>query len=76
MLPVRCPTSIFTSICFPGSTTARATWTPASSPPALALARRTLLEVGISRSTAESLIGSTPHRLLATGIASRRPVAA
>lgn len=45
-------------------------------PPALALARRTMLEVGISRNTAESLIGSTPHRLLATGIASRRPVAA
>ena len=45
-------------------------------PPALALARRTLLEVGISRSTAESAdrLGTAPP--LATGIASRRPVAA
>ena len=45
-------------------------------PPALALARRTLLEVGITRPAAESLVGSTPHRLLASGIASRRAVAA
>jgi protein-tyrosine phosphatase len=45
-------------------------------PPALALARRTLLEVGITRRAAESLIESTPQRLLATGIASPRAVAA
>jgi protein-tyrosine phosphatase len=45
-------------------------------PPALALARRTMLEVGVSRSAAEALVGSAPHRLLATGIASRRAVAA
>jgi protein-tyrosine phosphatase len=45
-------------------------------PPALELARRTLLEVGISRGVAHALIGSTPHRLLATGIASRPIVAA
>jgi protein-tyrosine phosphatase len=45
-------------------------------PPALALARRTMLEVGITRRAAESLIESTPHRLLAAGIASPRAVAA
>ncbi len=45
-------------------------------PPGLELARRTLLEVGISRGVVQSLIGSTPHRLLATGIASGRVVAA
>lgn len=45
-------------------------------PPALDLARRTLLEVGISRPVAHSLIAATPHRLLATGIASRGFVAA
>lgn len=45
-------------------------------PPALALARRTLLEAGISRTAAESLVGSAPHRLMATGIASRRAVVA
>ena len=47
-----------------------------SRPPALALARRTMLEVGITRRAAESLIESTPHRLLATGIASPSAVAA
>jgi protein-tyrosine phosphatase len=45
-------------------------------PPALALARRTMLEVGITRGAAESLIDSTPHRLLAAGIASPSAVAA
>jgi protein-tyrosine phosphatase len=45
-------------------------------PPALALARRTMLEVGITHRAAESLVGWTPHRLLATGIASQRAVAA
>jgi protein-tyrosine phosphatase len=47
-----------------------------SRPPALTLARRTMLEVGISSRVAESLIGSAPHRLLAAGIASARAVAA
>ena len=45
-------------------------------PPSLSLARRTMLEVGITRAAAESLIGATPHRLLATGIASPSAVAA
>jgi protein-tyrosine phosphatase len=45
-------------------------------PPALGLARRTLLEVGVSPRAAAGLVGSTPHRLLATGIASRGAVAA
>jgi protein-tyrosine phosphatase len=45
-------------------------------PPALGLARRTLLEVGISPRVTAGLIGSTPHRLLAIGIPSRRAVAA
>jgi protein-tyrosine phosphatase len=45
-------------------------------PPALELARRTLLATGISRGVARALIGTTPHRLLATGIAPRRIVAA
>jgi protein-tyrosine phosphatase len=45
-------------------------------PPALELARRTLLEVGMSPGAALSLVGSGPHRLLATGIASPRAVAA
>jgi protein-tyrosine phosphatase len=45
-------------------------------PPALGLARRTLLEVGISPRATAGLIGSTPHRLLAIGIPSRRAVAA
>src|SRR5918998_4383618 len=45
-------------------------------PPALKLARRTLLEVGVSPRSTASLIGSTPHRLLALGIASERAVAA
>ena len=45
-------------------------------PPALGLARRTLLEVGVSPKAAESLVGSGPHRLLATGIASRSALAA
>jgi protein-tyrosine phosphatase len=45
-------------------------------PPALELARRTLLEVGISPGAALSLVGSGPHRLLATGIAAPRAVAA
>jgi protein-tyrosine phosphatase len=45
-------------------------------PPALALARNAMLEVGISRRAAESLIGPAPRRLLATGIVSPRAVAA
>jgi protein-tyrosine phosphatase len=45
-------------------------------PPALTLARRTMLEVGISQRVAETLSGSAPHRLLATGIPARRAVAA
>jgi protein-tyrosine phosphatase len=45
-------------------------------PPALRLARRTLLEVGVSPRATAGLIGSTPHRLLALGIASERAVAA
>jgi protein-tyrosine phosphatase len=45
-------------------------------PPALRLARRTLLEVGIGARTAEALVASGPHRLLATGIASRSLIAA
>jgi protein-tyrosine phosphatase len=45
-------------------------------PPALSLARRTLLEVGMSRGATAALVGSTPHRLLAAGIRSRRAVAA
>jgi hypothetical protein len=35
-----------------------------------------MLEVGITHGAAETLVGSTPHRLLATGIASPRAVAA
>jgi len=45
-------------------------------PPALEVARRTLLGTGISHGLAHALVASTPHRLLATGIASRRIVAA
>jgi len=45
-------------------------------PPALALARRTLLEVGMPPSAAEALTGSGPHRLLAAGIASQSALAA
>jgi protein-tyrosine phosphatase len=45
-------------------------------PPALGLARRTLLEVGITPAAAEALVGSGPHRLLAAGIASRSALAA
>jgi hypothetical protein len=42
----------------------------------MSLARRTLREVGISRRATAGLIGSTPHRLLALGMQSRRAVAA
>jgi protein-tyrosine phosphatase len=45
-------------------------------PPALGLARRRLLEVGVGPKTAEALVSSGPHRLLATGIAPRRVLAA
>jgi protein-tyrosine phosphatase len=45
-------------------------------PPALELARRTLLATGISRPVAHALVGATPHRLLATGIAARPAMAA
>ena len=44
-------------------------------PPAMNLARRTLREVDLMESTA-GLIGSTPHRLLALGMPSRRVSAA
>jgi len=47
-----------------------------SRPPALGLARRTLLEVGVGPRTAEALVGSGPHRLLGTGIAPQRLLAA
>jgi protein-tyrosine phosphatase len=45
-------------------------------PPALGLARRTLLEAGVNPIAAERLVGSGPHRLLATGIPSRTILAA
>jgi len=45
-------------------------------PPALGLARRTLLEVGVTPAVAEALVGSGPHRLLAAGIAPQRVLAA
>jgi len=45
-------------------------------PPALGLARRTLLEVGVTRRATASLVGSTPHRLMALGMPSQRAVAA
>lgn len=45
-------------------------------PPALGLARRTLLDVGITHRATAWLVGVGPHRLLATGIGARRPVAA
>jgi protein-tyrosine phosphatase len=45
-------------------------------PPALSLARRTLLEAGVGRRATAALVGSTPHRLMALGIPSRRAVAA
>jgi protein-tyrosine phosphatase len=45
-------------------------------PPALGLARRTLVETGISRPVAHELVGATPHRLLVSGIATRPIVAA
>jgi protein-tyrosine phosphatase len=45
-------------------------------PPAMGLARRTLLEVGVSPRVAEGLTSSSPHRLLASGIGSRRVLAA
>jgi protein-tyrosine phosphatase len=45
-------------------------------PPALTLARRTLLEVGVSHSSTAGLVGSMPRRLLAAGIPSRRVLAA
>jgi protein-tyrosine phosphatase len=40
-------------------------------PPAMSLARRTLLEAGVTRATTGALVGSTPHRLLALGIPAR-----
>lgn len=45
-------------------------------PPSLSRARRTLLEVGVAPSAAQELIGSGPHRLLATGIAPAPALAA
>lgn len=45
-------------------------------PPALERARRTLVEVGVSRAVALSLVGSRPHRLLTAGFGSARAVAA
>jgi protein-tyrosine phosphatase len=45
-------------------------------PPALSLARRTLLEVGLSASAVDLLVDSGPRRLLASGIAPPRAIAA
>jgi len=45
-------------------------------PPALSVARRTLLEVGVTRRATAALVGSTPHRLMALGLPARRAVAA
>jgi protein-tyrosine phosphatase len=45
-------------------------------PPSLSRARRTLLEVGVSPSGAQALVGSGPHRLMATGIAPAPALAA
>jgi protein-tyrosine phosphatase len=45
-------------------------------PPALAMARRTLLGVGLSAATADDLTGANPLRLLGTGIPALRPLAA
>jgi protein-tyrosine phosphatase len=45
-------------------------------PPAMSLARRTLLEVGVSPRVAAGLTSSGPYRLLATGIAGRSVLAA
>jgi protein-tyrosine phosphatase len=45
-------------------------------PPAMNLARRTLLEVGVSPRVAEGLTSSGPHRLLASGIGVRGVLAA
>jgi protein-tyrosine phosphatase len=45
-------------------------------PPAMGLARRKLLEVGVSPRVAQALTSSGPHRLLASGIGVRRVLAA
>jgi protein-tyrosine phosphatase len=45
-------------------------------PPAMGLARRTLLEVGVSPRVAQALTSSGPHRLLAGGIGAGRVLAA
>jgi tyrosine-protein phosphatase YwqE len=45
-------------------------------PPALERARRTLVEVGVSRAVALSLVGSAPHRLLTAGFGAAQAVAA
>jgi protein-tyrosine phosphatase len=45
-------------------------------PPALSLARRTLVEVGLSPAAAEDLVGTSPRRLLGSGIPALRPLAA
>jgi protein-tyrosine phosphatase len=45
-------------------------------PPAMSLARRTLLEAGVTRATTGGLVGATPHRLLAMGIPARRAAVA
>jgi len=45
-------------------------------PPALSLARRTLMGVGLTAEATEALINGTPRRLLARGIPSRGAVAA
>jgi hypothetical protein len=42
----------------------------------MGLATRTLLEVGVSRGSAEALTGSGPHHLLAVGIGTPRVLAA
>jgi protein-tyrosine phosphatase len=45
-------------------------------PPALGLARRTMLGVGLSRGAADELVGANPRRLLGSGMPVLRPLAA
>jgi protein-tyrosine phosphatase len=45
-------------------------------PPALSLARRTLVDAGLSRGAADELVGANPRRLLGSGIPALRPLAA
>jgi protein-tyrosine phosphatase len=45
-------------------------------PPALGMAKRTLLGVGVSPAGADELVGANPRRLLGSGIPALRPLAA